>query len=154
MAKKRSGSHERGAAAVELALIAPLLFTILFGIVEFGWTFAQVLDVRHGAREGARLTAVNYQVLDETGTDQTDQLVATICGRVDDPESTRVRLAFVDNTATGVGNTAVVQVERDLEQLTGFFGPVLDNMQPDSEVTFRLEQGADWSETTGFQDCP
>jgi hypothetical protein len=146
--------RERGAAAVEMALIAPLLFTILFGIVEFGWAFSQVLDVRHGAREGARLAAVNYRPVDETGSDQTDAIVATICGRIDDPTVTRVRLAFVDNTATSVGDDAIVQVERDLEQISGYFDPLLAGMTPDSEVTFRLEQPADWSETSGFQACP
>ena len=150
----RRKSSARGAATVEMALIAPLLFTILFGIVEFGWTFSQVLDVRHGAREGARLAAVNYRPVDETGSDQTDQLVATICGRIDDPTVTRVQLAFVDSTATEVGDTAVVHVERDLEQLSGFFDPIIGEITPDSEVTFRLEQDADWAETSGFQACP
>lgn len=154
MANARSPRCKRGAATVEMALIAPVLFTILFGIIEFGWAFSQVLDVRHGAREGARLAAVNYRPVDETGSDQTDAIIATICERVDDPSVTRVRLAFVDNTATSVGDAAVIQVERDLEQLSGYFDPFLASMTPDSEVTFRLEQPADWSETTGFQACP
>jgi len=34
--KRHAGRDERGAAAVEFALVAPLLFSIIMGIVEFG----------------------------------------------------------------------------------------------------------------------
>ena len=44
--------------------------------------------------------------------------------------------------------------ERDLEQISGYFNPFMGGMTPDSEVTFRLEQPADCSETSGFQACP
>ena len=45
---------------VEFAIIVPVLALLLFGVIEFGWAFSQNLDVRHGAREGSRLAAVNY----------------------------------------------------------------------------------------------
>ena len=50
---------QRGAALVEFAILVPLLFGILFGIVDFGYSFSRTLDIRHGSREGARLVAVN-----------------------------------------------------------------------------------------------
>lgn len=58
-------SHERGqfasedgASAVEFAIVAPLLFTLLFGIIYFGIIFAQDLALGNGARQGARAGAV------------------------------------------------------------------------------------------------
>ena len=51
-------SQESGAALVEMAVILPLLVLLLFGVIEASWAFAQANDVRHGAREGARLAAV------------------------------------------------------------------------------------------------
>lgn len=48
----------RGVAAVELALVAPLLFTILFGIIEFGWMFSVKNTMINAAREGARVGAL------------------------------------------------------------------------------------------------
>jgi Flp pilus assembly protein TadG len=50
--------RERGAAAVEFALVSVLLFTLLFGIVQYGYYFFQSTSAEAGAREGARLAAV------------------------------------------------------------------------------------------------
>jgi Flp pilus assembly protein TadG len=54
--KERS---ERGAAAVEFALVMPLLFLLVFGIIEFGFVFNKELSVTHSAREGVRVFALN-----------------------------------------------------------------------------------------------
>ena len=32
----------------------PLFILFLFAIIDFGWLFTQFLDVKQGAREGAR----------------------------------------------------------------------------------------------------
>lgn len=50
---------ERGAAAVEFALVFPLLVLVLFGIVEFGSIFNAQLMLTSAAREGARSMAIN-----------------------------------------------------------------------------------------------
>lgn len=47
-------SRERGAAAVEFALIVPLLVTFLFGIVEGGTRYSQQNEVNHWAYLVAR----------------------------------------------------------------------------------------------------
>jgi TadE-like protein len=52
-------SDERGAVAVEFALILPVLAAMVFGIIEFGFFFAQSASLAHGAREGARMGVVN-----------------------------------------------------------------------------------------------
>ncbi len=58
---RRSLRHQRGAAAVEFAIIAPLLFMLIFGITEFGrvWSVKNVLV--GAAREGARYAAVECE---------------------------------------------------------------------------------------------
>jgi Flp pilus assembly protein TadG len=47
----------RAAAAVELAVVTPVLLTMLFGIIEFGWMFTVRQALVTATREGAR-TAV------------------------------------------------------------------------------------------------
>ena len=46
---------QKGAAAVEFAIIAPLLFTIMFGIIEFGLLFYDKAVITNASREGARM---------------------------------------------------------------------------------------------------
>jgi Flp pilus assembly protein TadG len=54
-----------GVAAVEFALVAPLLFLLVFGMIEFGRMIMVQQIITNGSREGARLA-----VLDGiTGTD-------------------------------------------------------------------------------------
>lgn len=50
--------NERGASAVEFAIVASLLFMILFGIITFGITFNRVQGLQASGREGARLGAL------------------------------------------------------------------------------------------------
>jgi Flp pilus assembly protein TadG len=52
---------ERGAAAVEFALIAPLLFMLIFGIIQFGLAWSQKEIFVQAAREGARYAAVGCE---------------------------------------------------------------------------------------------
>ena len=49
---------ERGAAAVELAIVLPLLFLVIAGIVDFGRFFFTEIQTTNAAREGARIAAV------------------------------------------------------------------------------------------------
>ena len=58
----RGSNGERGAAAVEFALIAGILFTLVFGIIEFGQFFSQYEVFLSSAREGARTAAIHGTV--------------------------------------------------------------------------------------------
>jgi len=54
----RRAKQDRGAAAVEFALVAIVLIPLLLGIVQFGFTFFQYLECVHAAREGVRWAAL------------------------------------------------------------------------------------------------
>ena len=49
--------REDGASAVEFALVTPLLFMLVFGIIGFGLAFLQVQSIRTAVREGGRAAA-------------------------------------------------------------------------------------------------
>ena len=50
--------QDRGAAAVEFALVTPLLLIMLFGIVDYGIWFSDSISARQAVRDGARNGAV------------------------------------------------------------------------------------------------
>ncbi len=56
---RRGTRDQRGAAAVEFGLIAIILFTLLFGIIQFGFWFWAWQAGAHAAREASRFAAVN-----------------------------------------------------------------------------------------------
>lgn len=82
-------SRERGAAAVEFALVVPLLVAFLFGIVEGGTRYAQQSQVNHWAFLAARDLSIDPTVSAPTvvsalkGSDTTSYTVtstpATAC---------------------------------------------------------------------------
>jgi Flp pilus assembly protein TadG len=49
---------QRGAAAIEFALVLPILLLLLFGIIEFGFVINSWISVTHAAREGVRVYAL------------------------------------------------------------------------------------------------
>ena len=55
---RRQHTEEHGAAAVEFAIVASLLFMLVFGIIEYGRIFNQLEVFTSAAREGARVAAV------------------------------------------------------------------------------------------------
>jgi Flp pilus assembly pilin Flp len=61
---KKRRADERGAAAVEFALVLPILLLLVFGIVEFGLAFNRWITVTHAAREGVRVYALSGDALE------------------------------------------------------------------------------------------
>lgn len=55
---KRKNRRQRGQSMVEFALVLPVLFTVIFGIIEFCFLFESIDTVNFAAREGARVGAV------------------------------------------------------------------------------------------------
>jgi hypothetical protein len=56
---RRRLADEQANALVEFALIAPLLFLVLFGMIDFGKALNYWIDETHLAAQGARLAIVN-----------------------------------------------------------------------------------------------
>lgn len=155
MRKYIRNRKDHGANLIEFAILAPFLLLLLFGTIEFAWLFSQNLDARHGAREGARLIAVNYPVgpvnpPPARTSAQTNLIVAEICNRMDVTTG-----ALVTLTSTGgVGDAATAKVDAPPDTLTGFIDwAIPSGFRLVSEVEIRVEQPAGWENTTD-QPCP
>jgi Flp pilus assembly protein TadG len=60
--------RERGAAAVELALLLPVLTVILLAVMEFGYAFFIQASVANAARVGIRDYAIHYATANSQNT--------------------------------------------------------------------------------------
>ena len=69
-------SRDEGAAALEFALILPVVMLLLFGIIDYGFWFNDSLSLRQGVRESARQAAVRTTATGCTGTG----MAAMACG--------------------------------------------------------------------------
>jgi len=144
---------ERGAALVEFALLAPLLIILVMGIIEFGWLFAQMNEIRHVAQEGARWGAVSRPDIDGGGIGSSD-LFDRACAAANLPSGTTVTVAssFEIPGQTQKEDTAAVTVTANVQSLSGL--PLITAFLPTTltnTATFRLEQDAQWA--AGSQSC-
>lgn len=145
-----------GAVIVETALVAPLLFLLIFGIIEFGWYFYQSQNVRHGAREAARLAAVNYNPGNDEDADvQGQAIVDKVCQSMDTTnDAVTVNLTVTDKVVSSPNNAGrflEADVSTPFRPITGFF-PYLDAITLHSSVTMRLEQRATWGTSANDYD--
>lgn len=66
MSTNTRSRRERGAAAVEMAIVLPLLLLVLGGVIEFGRALFIQNMATNAAREGARMRALGYTTGDAT----------------------------------------------------------------------------------------
>jgi Flp pilus assembly protein TadG len=58
-ARTSRGDNERGAAAIEFALVTPLLLLLVMGVISYGYMLSFRQALSQGAAEGSRATAVS-----------------------------------------------------------------------------------------------
>lgn len=110
-----SRASERGAAAVEFALLAPVLIMILLGIMEFGRAYNAQLSLTAAAREGVRVMAIS--------NDQTSARTAAKNAAVSlTPPLVDSDIVFSATNCT-VNAQMTVTVTYNLSTLTGIAGP-------------------------------
>lgn len=105
-------SRDRGAAAVELALVMPLLLLIIFGIVDFGRMYNTQITLTQAAREGARAASYNQTAA---------QVSARVTLAAQDINKPGHQATVTAQTACpNVAATAEVTVEYDFMFITPF----------------------------------
>ena len=106
--------RERGAAAVEFALIAPLLIALVLGTAEFGWIFFNQANFAGAAREGAREMAISNNVADA-------KKLATSLAMSKYVTESQVQIL---PTSCESGKNVTVTIAVTYSSLTGWFDPL------------------------------
>jgi len=155
------GSRDRGAAAVEFALVMPLFFILVMGIINYGLWFNDSLSLRQGIRESARQAAVLH-TFSGTGCSGTTGMDNVACGTKTQILGTS-GVAYVKvfaATTWARGEQVVVCGMVKAANFTGFVplpagGLIkskttmsIENIAPAPSPTFHTDpapSGADWS---------
>ena len=131
--KKQTDNSIRGAAAVELAVVLPLLLTLVFGIIEFGWVFMVRETLTNASREGARVAVL------QGSTEQNirDQVAASM-----NPAGLSTYTVQIARSSPGNANETVKVLipYADVSLLGGYFGPTDFNL---GATTVMRKEGAD-----------
>ncbi|MGO4228189.1 TadE/TadG family type IV pilus assembly protein [Arthrobacter sp. YAF34] len=111
--RSRAQGRQRGAAAVEFALVAPVLLALVGGIIEFSYTYNLQISVTQAAREAARNMAIH--------NDQTLARAAAVAGA---PGLSPAGFTYTFTGACPDGSTGNVQVTVGYQagSMTGMFG--------------------------------
>lgn len=122
---------ERGQAVVELALVLPVLFLILMGIIDFGHVFLTDLQVNTAARYGARLAV--------TGKTDAD-IIAAVVGELGNPQDGLSVTITPEPYNRKVGQPVTVTVSYDVPIWTPFIKPIIgDSIKLGAQVVMRGE---------------
>ena len=124
---RRGGRGPQGQAAVELALLLPLLMLMALFLAQLALTARDQIMVIHSAREAARAVAVT--------NDAARARPAALAASRLDPDRLRVRV----ETATAAGNVSVRLEYRSAVR----FAPlavVVDDLALSGEAVMRLER--------------
>ena len=116
--------NEKGASAVEFALVLPIFISVIFGIFQFGIAFNNWIAITHAAREGARLAAVGQydeqRVRDSAPSVAIESIsVSGQDGAVGDPVTVivagnvlNINIPFAGNWPVTLRSTAVMRLEQ------------------------------------------
>jgi Flp pilus assembly protein TadG len=120
---QRDAKRRRAAAVVEFAVVLPLLLTILFGIIEYGWVFMVRQTLQTAAREGCRLAVLQTSV--EPYANVTDRITNVMAPTGLSTYSVDMAHATLANPVETVTITIPYQ---DVSLLGGFFGTKTFNL--------------------------
>ena len=116
--------NEKGASAVEFALVLPIFVSVIFAIFQFGIAFNNWIAITHAAREGARLAAVGQydeqRVRDSAPSVQIQSITVNgQGGLVGSPVTVivtgnvlNIDIPFVHNWPVTLTSTAVMRLEQ------------------------------------------
>jgi len=132
---KRSRDNESGQALVEFALVAPVLFLILFAIIQFGIAFMHSVALTDAVRAGARKAAVS-----RTAADPTAATANAVLGAATDLDKSTLQNGLtVDPGASGWVAGGSVTVSAQYPYHVNILGIVVASGYLHSTTTERIE---------------
>lgn len=140
----RASRSGEGAAAVEFALVASILFTLIFGTIQYGLYFWSLQSGAHAAREAARQAAVGALTCPEFEAAVLTNSRGEKAGTVDATRTFHPDLTLTGTSAAvEIGHVVKVIVSFDSIDLGLPFVPFIDGGKVSEQAVARVENVTD-----------
>lgn len=134
----RGAPGDRGAAAMEFALVVPILLMLVFGIVDFGFLINRASLINNAARDAARLGSLSatedeIETAAEGALDGLSVTVTVTCLKAD------------GSTCTGYdadaesGGTTIVTIDYTHDMITPVAAIFADSVDVSRTAEMRIE---------------
>jgi Flp pilus assembly protein TadG len=133
--------EQKGASAVEFAIVLPLLIVLVFGIIEFSILLYDKAMITNASREGARAGIV-YAYPDRISDGEITAVISTYCsthlitfgsGTLQTPQIVRT------GTSAGDSLTVTVKYKYDFLVLPNFIASLIGGKEIQAETIMRME---------------
>ena len=121
--------NKKGQAMVETIFVLPLLFLLIFGIIEFGRIYFTYMILSNAAREGARYSVVGM------GDDDVEEHIVNVTSSIGN--------VFVDIDSLTSEDNVIVRVDNNLELIMPIVGPMIDKSDGTEDGKIALHASAE-----------
>jgi Flp pilus assembly protein TadG len=121
-----------GQAMIEFAMVAPLFFLLVFGIIDFGRLFFTQMTLQHALREAGRFAVTGRHLQDSNGQDITrvNSIIQTARNAAAGLDVNSISISSTQggsNSAGGPGDTVTVALTTSLRLITPLIGRYVGN---------------------------
>jgi Flp pilus assembly protein TadG len=127
LTKRKGIWARRGQATVEFAMVAPLYFLLVFGIIEFGRIFYVELTLQNAVRQAGRFAVTGDKTVSGVTTDRVDAIIMVAqqaaVGLANAPGDVQVSAinssgTLTQDTAGGPGDTVMISITANMGIIT------------------------------------
>ena len=125
--RRGARSRRKGTAAVQLAIVLPLLLTVVFGVVEFGQYLYIRTSFEAAARDAAHAAELHYAIQADPGTAATSTLAmsnVTYNSNWMTITDQTTGLTVNDVSTVAAGDTLTVAIVATYSQIPNAFRPL------------------------------
>ena len=122
-------NRSRGQALVEFALVVPIFFLLVFGLIDLGRAIYVNNAMAQGAREGARWGSVQARSATPDARETVAEEIAERMTSVPDASIKVTCIETLPQLGCRINDILIVEVSTDLEMITPIIGQIVGTLE-------------------------
>jgi Flp pilus assembly protein TadG len=120
--------RSRGQALVEFALMVPIFFLLVFGLIDLGRAVYVNNAMSQAAREGGRWGSVQARSATEAGRDEIAAYIAERMTAVPDATVSVTCIEALPSVGCRINDILIVEVSAELQMITPIIGQIVGQL--------------------------